>query len=306
MKKIRLLFTLILGLYVSLSFSQTDYLNFIPQVTNVSVNSGSTLQTTVVVQRFGNLQTNEIYSVSPAIIPDNGFLSVTPTSGFLFPNGSVILNFSFNRTVTSTATSFYRFFFLYRNQNYPIDIYVTYLASSCPTDLNIDVDVQSGQTDNQSAQYTITATNEVQSGATANYDAGTRVTLKPGFKAKAGSVFKAYIDGCTPSGNRGLFGRESENTKVTTVEVIDKEVDKKDINSLVKIYPNPVTSQFTIESSEKIISYSIFNRYGNQVIRKDINTKKWEVQVSELPRGFYYLELMTEKGKIVRKKIMKN
>lgn len=42
---------------------------------------------------------------------------------------------------------------------------------------------------------TITATNAI-SNANVKYDAGKSVTLSPGFSVAAGSVFKAYIDGC--------------------------------------------------------------------------------------------------------------
>ncbi len=46
------------------------------------------------------------------------------------------------------------------------------------------------------AGQTIDAYNTLQSGTNIKYDAGKSVTLNPGFQAKTGSVFSAYIDGC--------------------------------------------------------------------------------------------------------------
>lgn len=47
------------------------------------------------------------------------------------------------------------------------------------------------------AKNFISATNKVENGAKIKYDAGKYVVLNAGFEAKQGSVFKAYIDGCT-------------------------------------------------------------------------------------------------------------
>lgn len=46
------------------------------------------------------------------------------------------------------------------------------------------------------ANSTITSTGVVSSGGLVKYDAGTKITLSPGFRANNGSHFKAYIDGC--------------------------------------------------------------------------------------------------------------
>jgi hypothetical protein len=46
------------------------------------------------------------------------------------------------------------------------------------------------------ASNTITSTADINSGAVSAYDAGNSVTLQPGFHAKAGSSFNAFIDGC--------------------------------------------------------------------------------------------------------------
>jgi hypothetical protein len=46
------------------------------------------------------------------------------------------------------------------------------------------------------ASNTITSTADINSGAVSAYDAGNSITLQPGFHAKAGSSFDAFIDGC--------------------------------------------------------------------------------------------------------------
>jgi hypothetical protein len=46
------------------------------------------------------------------------------------------------------------------------------------------------------ASNTITSTADINSGAVSVYDAQNYIRLLPGFHAKAGSTFSAFIDGC--------------------------------------------------------------------------------------------------------------
>jgi len=69
----------------------------------------------------------------------------------------------------------------------------------CSEHLNKTQDVTSGQTDIDDSEITLHATNVIFSGGTAAYDTGTTLSLKPGFYAKSGATFRAFIDGCTPT-----------------------------------------------------------------------------------------------------------
>ncbi len=63
-----------------------------------------------------------------------------------------------------------------------------------PEYLIITDDVMDGDIDLQSANNTIISSNVIHSGGTAEYKAGQSIILKPGFHAKEGSTFRAYID----------------------------------------------------------------------------------------------------------------
>ena len=60
-------------------------------------------------------------------------------------------------------------------------------------DLNITHTITDGSVELHQATNNITASNTVESGATATYEAGNSIVLEPGFKAEAGSNFVARI-----------------------------------------------------------------------------------------------------------------
>lgn len=176
--------------------------------------------------------------------------------------------------------------------------------SGCTDNLSITQDVNSGQTDNQQAKIMITATNKINNNATANYDAGTTVLLKPGFHAKAGSTFKVFIEGCNAS--RSSAARKKEET--ITVQK-DFEVPKELLQNeefIVKIYPNPTSGFVTITSSKKMVQYSLSNSFSKQILTKKVNGKKLNFNIQNRPKGIYILKIILENGKIMTKKIMKN
>lgn len=67
-----------------------------------------------------------------------------------------------------------------------------------PKDLNLvsPTDDMNTNIGTKQASQSITATNKVNSTANVIYQAGKSITFNAGFEAKAGSVFKAHIDGC--------------------------------------------------------------------------------------------------------------
>jgi V8-like Glu-specific endopeptidase len=71
---------------------------------------------------------------------------------------------------------------------------------SFPATLNITQTINSGVVQLNQAKNTITASNLVESGATATYEAGKSVTLNTGFFAEQGSIFTAQINSfdCVP------------------------------------------------------------------------------------------------------------
>lgn len=67
---------------------------------------------------------------------------------------------------------------------------------NCPSNLVVSGNYGSGTMKKWEATNNITSTAINQSGTQVKYDAGTRITLSPGFRAYQGTKFKAYIEGC--------------------------------------------------------------------------------------------------------------
>lgn len=75
--------------------------------------------------------------------------------------------------------------------------------------------------------------------------------------------------------------------------------------STISTYPNPVRDAFKINSHNNIISISLFDIHGKQVLYKDNITAESLISISELPKGIYLLDIHTEHGrervKVVKK-----
>ena len=72
----------------------------------------------------------------------------------------------------------------------------------------------------------------------------------------------------------------------------------------ISIYPNPFTNTFTINTTENISEYSVFNLSGQQTI-KSHSKSDLDTQTSKLVSGTYFLKLQFENGKNANYKLIK-
>lgn len=167
----------------------------------------------------------------------------------------------------------------------------------CSSDLTITSTVTNGNTDIQTAGNTITATNIIENGAIASYDAGDSVTLSPGFVATFGSDFEAFIGGCT-----------SSRPLPTKVSYDKKGGEQVILNGGLEIYPNPTANYLMLSSELNMQSYTITNRMGIAVIQgrfTNDETNFNKIDLSKLSQDVYILTVYFENGTIESKKIMK-
>lgn len=77
----------------------------------------------------------------------------------------------------------------------------------------------------------------------------------------------------------------------------------KDIASEInlKVYPNPVTSNLHIQAEENIRSIRIMNTLGQEVYSSAVNSKQYNVNVSEYNNGIYLLQVISDKGTSTQK-----
>ncbi len=138
---------------------------------------------------------------------------------------------------------------------------------------------------------------DVIAGTHIEYNAGESVILENGFRAESGSVFSAYIEGCTPP------TPDSKNSSKT-----DKETGFKAPNSeVIMLYPNPTKGQIVISSEQDMLSWKITNQFGNVRKRQTFESqqKEAEMDITQFPTGVYFVTITLANGKVINKTLIK-
>ncbi|MDD3878111.1 MAG: T9SS type A sorting domain-containing protein [Bacteroidales bacterium] len=77
----------------------------------------------------------------------------------------------------------------------------------------------------------------------------------------------------------------------TTVGMTDMSAD-----NLISIYPNPANNFVSVASVNVIEVINLYNALGQIVKSYDVQENVYEVNVSELEKGFYYMQVQTNAG----------
>ena len=77
-------------------------------------------------------------------------------------------------------------------------------------------------------------------------------------------------------------------------------LDIEDETAECSVYPNPVSGTLYIESNMEHLSFALYNAMGQQVIRGE-TAGTHQINVSNLPKGLYFLQLCGERWSSVRK-----
>ena len=75
--------------------------------------------------------------------------------------------------------------------------------------------------------------------------------------------------------------------------LIDVTSVDENAQQIVSIYPNPVNDKLIIEAQETISNVEIYNLTGALVVSQECNSKKVEMEVSELQSGVYFIRMTT-------------
>lgn len=103
-----------------------------------------------------------------------------------------------------------------------------------------------------------------------------------------------------------IFGLTNENRFIQTVTLIDQDVLTAD-NFEFSLYPNPVTeNMLAIETSEKVISFSMYSMLGTAVYKKefDFKTKNQLLYLPSIVGGVYIIICTLESGKAITQKVL--
>ena len=82
-------------------------------------------------------------------------------------------------------------------------------------------------------------------------------------------------------------------------------VDEISIDNTIKLYPNPAENTLNIESQEIIKEIEFYDALGKKVKTITLNKKEATIDISSLSKGNYILNLITDKGTIKKKLVVK-
>ncbi len=148
----------------------------------------------------------------------------------------------------------------------------------------------------------------VRPNAKVDFRAGETITLGVGFHAEEGSDFTAMIEDCT---DNLVQETSADRTNETTTKLTVTENTFLDDLSL-KVYPNPIASSATVTyvlPQAAAVRISIYSMQGQLIQSLFTGTKSEgmhlaEWQVTDVPKGMYFLSLETAKGRIMEKVVV--
>ena len=78
-------------------------------------------------------------------------------------------------------------------------------------------------------------------------------------------------------------------------------IDEAGFENSVSVYPNPSSGIFSIQSTGKILMIEIMNVLGEKIYSEQINADKKENDLFYIPKGIYFIHLISERGNITKK-----
>lgn len=179
-----------------------------------------------------------------------------------------------------------------------VRIYIVEPPEECPTTLTTtDIpDISGGSPQVFLASNSITANNSISNAADVRYGATSSVKLTTGFEVASGCHFVADLNGCTQS--KAAHSIKSE-------EPVYRLLDE---TNPVSVYPNPSNGIFTVNMSgtEGLKNIRIYNLSGQIVFEKnDTEEISSELNLQNLPKGYYFIQMDYSKGTYKEKLILK-
>ena len=197
-------------------------------------------------------------------------------------------------------------------QNFIIDEITNNYGSSCAIqNKSISGNISSGENVIEQGSENLEVSDYViESGANVVFTSGNSITLKPGFTAKAGSNFHAYISEC----NAKPCDWESSMTINKNVSIVDVNYNSPNIKEQtsyrinegnnVVIAPNPNNGVFSINIKSDNTKIVIINSLGVVVYRDILNYGNNRVSLNNLSKGLYSILFEIKGADNIYKKII--
>ena len=131
-------------------------------------------------------------------------------------------------------------------------------------------------------------------GAPAGYGAANSILGNPNMSAAKG---RTYIDTVQGYLNPRIYVALNLGGPILSIN--------NAVNYSTNIFPNPAKNNITIENSNFVInSVELYNIAGQLVKSENINSMKANINVSDLDKGIYILEIQSNETSIRRKLIV--
>lgn len=193
---------------------------------------------------------------------------------------------------------------------------VTLNVVCCTANMVVNSQVNSGSTDNREADLTINASNTVQAGSTARYHAGGEVRLNVDFAAESGSVFHAYIEGCTNTfSSRSANPEQPEgNGDVPVLQTIFLPEQSKAKETLLTdniqlgLFPNPSDGTFNISTNTSLRkSVTVVDAFGKTVFEGESDeVASFRIHLQGNANGVYFVKIVCGGREFNRKLVLQN
>lgn len=195
-----------------------------------------------------------------------------------------------------------------------------WLAPDCPVNHVINTNFTQG-VEAYYASNEIVSTSDIAVNTLVDFSAGNQIRLLPGFRARAGSFFRAKIGGCEPVAPRpseakllssvigaGSYVLPGQGDGVQTAEVRNKPMSN-DVS--FQCAPNPFSEglsvQFKVVEPRTTVTLALSDALG-RLVHTEWNQQLFEagqysaqMELGQLPPGLYYVTLSTPEGRWVQK-----
>ena len=94
-----------------------------------------------------------------------------------------------------------------------------------------------------------------------------------------------------------------ESAYSNIVGEICEGINDEILQEFVNIFPNPCIEFLMIESSEEIKFISVFNSFGELIMKNKVDDKRFEIPIAAYPAGVYMIRVET-RGEAITKKVM--
>ena len=100
-----------------------------------------------------------------------------------------------------------------------------------------------------------------------------------------------------------LMDPDSDNSLPENWTAISGVVAVNEIESEDKLllYPNPVVTELTLKSVHEIAGVQLFDMHGSLIRNTEFNSEVASLDMSNLPRGFYTIKVITQNNAYIRK-----